>query len=87
MENLTYLTEGLPTRPGYATVIANRLNEKNIAPSKGGIYTKYIVYNVVYGRQPDENVKLELIRYKAENSDRKDEIKYHIDTAIELLNA
>ena len=90
MENLTYLTVGLPTRPGYATLIAKRLNDKHIAPSKGGIYTNHIVYNVVHGRQPDENVKLELIRYRSEqeeNGQHREKIEQHINSALELLNA
>ena len=87
MENLNYLTAGLPTRPGYASVITKRLNDKGLRPVKGDNYTTSIVYNVVYGRSVDDNVKVELIRYRAECAGKGAQVNSHLNAALAALAA
>ncbi|MDT0689346.1 hypothetical protein RM549_06085 [Salegentibacter sp. F188] len=60
---------------GYAKLIAGRLNDAGLKPSRSKEYTIKIVSDVLAGNQSDFNVLLELFRYKDEVLTKQEELK------------
>jgi DNA polymerase elongation subunit (family B) len=87
MESLTYLTGTLPASINYPVEVAKRLNNRGLKPARGEMYTPTIVRNVVYGRSSDENIKIELIRLKAEQVDKENLVNSHLAAAQAILKA
>lgn len=85
MEILTYLTAKLERGFPFAKEVANRLNDKGIAPKRSPKYTRTVVENAIYGRTEDENVKHELMLMVAEREGKTGIVAAHINAARAIL--